>query len=49
MYYKRGKGARYYRNSGFRSYGCLSSLLPFPFQILFIALGTVLHRIYKKQ
>jgi len=47
MYYKRGKGARYYRNSGFRSYGCLMSLILFPLQIIFVALKTIIQRISK--
>lgn len=47
MYYKRGKGARYYKNSGFRIYGCFASLLLFPFQILWIAIGTVLGYVKK--
>lgn len=45
MYYKRGKGAKVYRNSGFRNYGCLVGLLLLPFQILWIAARTVMQEI----
>lgn len=42
MIYKRGKGASVYRNSGFRNYRCLIGLILFPFQILLIALKTII-------
>ncbi len=45
MYYKRGKGAKVYRSSGFKSYGCLISLLIFPIQILSIAISTIINSI----
>jgi hypothetical protein len=45
MIYKRGKGAGVYHRSGFRNYGCLMNLLLFPFQVIIIAIITVIKRI----
>ena len=47
MYYKRGKGAKIYRSSGFKNYGCFASLLFFPLQVIAIAIGTIISKIRK--
>jgi len=48
MIYSRGKGASVYRSSGFGSYGCLVGLFLMPFQILWIALVTIIKTLKKR-
>ncbi len=35
MLYKHGKGAAVYRNSGVKNFGCISSIIAFPFNLIF--------------
>lgn len=48
MIYKRGKGASIYRSSGFGNYGCLIGLFLLPFQILWVAIVTIIKAIISK-
>ncbi len=44
MLYSRGKGRQVYNNSGFGNYGCLVGLILFPFQVLWVALRTIIKK-----
>lgn len=47
MIYSSGKGKSVYNNTGFANYGCLMSLFLFPFQVLWIALVTIVRSVFK--
>lgn len=42
MYYKRGKGAKVYRSSGLRNYGCLMSIFLIPLQVIWVAMKQII-------
>lgn len=44
MYYRRGKGARIYRNSGFRNFGCMGSIFLLPFILIGSIIRTIINR-----
>ncbi len=41
MMYKRGKGRKIYKNSGFGSFGCIGLVLGFPFYLLVLILNRI--------